>query len=100
MERYQGWANYPTWTVNMWLTNDQEMNNAAIYLTETAPDISQLAQELEKVISRRAERHLRVKASFVADLLNWALGQVDWNELAEEFWAELRSAETALSEEV
>ena len=29
MSGYNGWSNYPTWAVNLWLSNDEGLYNAA-----------------------------------------------------------------------
>lgn len=29
-ENYNGWTNYPTWAVNLWLSNDQGLNDSTL----------------------------------------------------------------------
>ena len=33
---YQGWSNYPTWAVNLWLANDEGLYLATLELIESA----------------------------------------------------------------
>jgi hypothetical protein len=71
---YQGWTNYPTWVVNLWLTND-EGGDAMLeeYVRANDPEglksvVEECAPEIEGMYS---------------DLFTWALGMVDWYEIIE-----------------
>ncbi|MDH4038812.1 MAG: hypothetical protein OEV86_15165 [Candidatus Krumholzibacteria bacterium] len=95
---YNGWANYPTWCVNLWLSNDEGLYEATRELV-TEP-VYLLGSESRYVWADEPERHriavadrLRdwvtddlapdLGASFPADLLGWALAHVDWQEIAD-----------------
>jgi hypothetical protein len=95
-KEYNGWTNYETWAVNLWLTNDQGSDS---YWNETAQQIFD-ESETETSFSRadRAALDLadRVKsehedampelgASLWADLLSAAMSEVNWYEIAEHF---------------
>ncbi len=103
---YNGWANYPTWAVNLWLTNDEGLYNEARERacqaiadgnedphTFDAPDKGQsriwtaadaaryrLAQNFKDWVMDELAPDLG--ATFAADLLCYALGEVDWDEIA------------------
>ena len=104
-ERYNGWANYPTWAVNLWLSNDRglyDMTNEAVdEEIGDAPNCIQVKEGIwtvEQAIRFNTADHLRemveelphmtgeaevLNTGFTADLYGWALGQVDWHEIAD-----------------
>lgn len=72
MNEYNGWTNYPTWVVNLWLTNDEgDAATLAKYVDADDPEglkelVEECAPELQGMYS---------------DLFTWALGMVDWHEI-------------------
>lgn len=112
MTTYEGWSNYPTWCVNLWLANDEGLYNEALGVVRTAIADVKTGEYLtpEQAIACDVEDALKdwveeladtmtgeqLQSSMVSDILTWALGQVDWRELAEswiETVDELRKAE-------
>lgn len=111
MERkeYNGWSNYETWAVNLWLTNDeggdaywreqaQEAYDGAEagthYTSQTREEhaTSLLADAIEEWHGERADE-IGVtdgsKAGVFADLVGAALSEVNWHEIAEHFIADV-----------
>ena len=86
-ERYNGWTNYETWLVNVWMSNDQgayeRWEEVATELVADNPDSARerLAEQLKDSVSD--ESPTVDDASLYADLLNAAICIVDWRELAE-----------------
>src|SRR5215471_5290881 len=97
---YQGWANYPTWAVNLWLANDEGLYREALDRVAGECEDAAWASQVEQGVwtveeSRRYHVADALKgwvrnelapdlgASFAADLLGFALDQVDWYELAD-----------------
>lgn len=102
--QFNGWSNYETWCVNVWLEN-----NAAIYAywREQARDCNQgapdsrlvwdenysyrdaatlmLAERLEQIITGSVPPR---QSDVYADLLTAALGEVDWHEIARSLLAD------------
>lgn len=87
---YNGWTNYQTWVINLWLTNDSSSDE---YLREQAHECLDLhdgdkdgaVQALANAIEAQHEE-LSPTGSIdgpFADLLNHALGMVDWREIAQ-----------------
>lgn len=101
--RYEGWSNYETWCVSLWINNERasyeywrgeaqrhreeaphcEMVEDNYWPVEKAP-IYNLAGQLNEEISDAAPIE---GASLYADLLFATLGRVDWNEVAESLLA-------------
>jgi len=96
---YNGWSNYETWCVYTWITNDQATDHACqalardcakhaptcgqvqsqIWTIEQATRFS-LADRLKELVND--SNPLAEVASLHSDLLNAAISEVDWHELA------------------
>jgi len=93
---YNGYTNYPTWAVSLWIDNDSGMydfvqeqavefyNDATTteYNTQKQVAIYDLSEWLKDFFSDE-ENPLIESASMYSDLLGWALDSVDWYEIAE-----------------
>lgn len=86
---YNGWANYETWLVNVWMTNDmmsqEYWEEVARYHHSLANAESRLAKRLEYELSQVPDD----LSGFHKDMLNAALCEVDWNELASHMLADV-----------
>lgn len=87
--RYNGWANYETWAVNLWITNDQfstehweEIAVDTLRVKSKDDATYRLSEMLKDEIS---EGSPLTEATLYFDLLNAALSTVDWYEIAEYF---------------
>jgi hypothetical protein len=97
---YQGWTNYPTWAVNLWLSNDEGLYNA------TAERVAEAVEEADEDSEPNEDRRVYstsealkqwvvnelapdLGASFAADLMGYALDQVDWREIAEAWLSDI-----------
>jgi hypothetical protein len=95
-EKYNGWSNYPTWCVKLWIDNDQglydEVNQMAqdcydnaeanSYLTKEELARCDFADELEDYIQELRVNFDGTVNGMSADLLGFAIGLVDWYEIA------------------
>jgi len=98
---YNGWSNYETWAVKLWMDNEESSYR---YWRETAQECwddaedkypnqfmnridnaqSMLAQRLEDEHDSQSEHPVfkAAEGSVYADLLNAALSEVDWLKIA------------------
>ena len=96
-KKYNGWTNYETWVVNLWMGNDQ---GSQTFWDEVTKDVLQNAEK-DKTFSKeeraRIDLSVTLKEHFddnvpgdttlgysgvYADLLNGALSEVNWHEIA------------------
>jgi hypothetical protein len=91
-ETYNGWKNYPTWAVNLWLSNDEGLYYATMELVSSQrtmnPGLEMPGLERQRIADYlkhwvRDELAPDLGASFAADLLGYALDEVDWYEIAD-----------------
>lgn len=101
-KRYNGWTNYETWNVALWIDNEQgthEYWRAAAgdaweeaehdrpeYFSRSEQARFQLADRLKDEITDQSHDFLetaRGSASMWSDLLGAALSEVNWTEIAD-----------------
>ena len=89
-KKYNGWSNYETWAVNLWIDNDeylcQEFNSRAHHFFDNYQAERKLAGEIE---TRVNEMNPLNDASMYTDILNNGLTNVDYYEIAEAFLKEV-----------
>lgn len=91
MEKYNGWKNYETRLVNLWIDND----GAAEHWRDRAEevrDVSDLADEMQEYYKEQAEQVIPSQGMF-NDLFNSALREVSWYDIAEHYINELEPAD-------
>jgi hypothetical protein len=71
-EKYQGWTNYETWNVKLWLDNDEGSYHWLGDLAQTAWDNAEIEEQ----------NPLADQATMWSDLLSAALSEVNWMEIA------------------
>ena len=92
-EKYNGWTNYETWLVKLWMDNDQGSynywqeiaqeiyNEARADANFTKEECAQLA--LADQLKNEHEENAPTSTTGVySDLMTGALGRVDWHEIA------------------
>jgi hypothetical protein len=84
MEPYNGWTNYPTWDVYSWLSSDEATNGSIEAIARLAPNIYRTADAIKDYVEAR--NPLAAGASLYTDLLTWAIGLVNWDEIATAYW--------------
>ena len=80
-EKYEGWTNYETWCVNLWLKNDPITDD---YLRSIALDptksLTDKVEELIDYVESLVEVTL-LQPTFVSDLLQLSLERVNYTEI-------------------
>jgi hypothetical protein len=89
MTTYNGWHNYTTWLVALWLDNDQGTYSYMTELAETALEDGdkpwQLGETIKEFVQDLCYPDENSCTGLVADLLNASLSNVDWTEVAEHY---------------
>lgn len=87
-ETYNGWSNYPTWAVNLWLGNDEVLYNEVVEMAEAYAGMDRPRIEFADSLKSWVVDNLApdLGASFSADLLGWAFDHVNWKEIADHWY--------------
>jgi hypothetical protein len=84
---YNGWKNYETWCVSLWLDNDPNTHAELLELVQVDEDEEDREKELwlrAQMLEKWVEEMNPVsEASLWSDLLSAALSEVDWAEIVE-----------------
>ncbi len=99
-EKYNGWTNYETWVVNLWMDNSEGLHdhwvNTARYIYEHRAEEQKHFSRMEDAVCILAEHlkedheeakdeileNMKLTASLWADLLGAALAETNWREIA------------------
>jgi hypothetical protein len=90
-KEYNGWTNYETWLVNLWLGNDSvDFNDRARdLLEETDFDRDAAIVNLADEIRAWHEEATPETTGVFADLLNAGMRMVNWYEIAEHYFDDI-----------
>ncbi len=96
VKKYNGYSSFETWTLALWMNNDQgsyeryrelareireiQGRKAAEYLSKREVEVVALAEALREEFEE--DSPVAQHISVYADLMNAALAEVDWHELA------------------
>jgi hypothetical protein len=110
---YNGWTNYETWNVALWLGNEEYSSRywdaAAQDAYDGAPDCLKTFTKEEQAVLDLADmlksemeeaNPLGEGASMFHDMLNAALSEVNWHEIAQHYIDEVDKEEETDDDEV
>lgn len=84
---YNGWTNYETWNVALWLGNDQGTEDDCLEMTAQARKDGHPRYALKESLKGYiADMMPDLGASMFADLLQSALDNVNWYEIADHYF--------------
>ena len=80
---YNGWVNYPTWAVHLWISNEEFLWDTALEIAADARLHSSSWRDGPDAIKNWVVDELvpDLGASMPGDILGWAFDQVDWTEV-------------------
>lgn len=81
-EDYNGWTNYETWNVKLWMDNDQGSYNYFNEIARESEDLYSLSEQIKETFEENNPLN-DSPASVYNDLMNAALSEVNWREIAE-----------------
>lgn len=109
MQTYNGWTNYPTWAVALWIDNEQGTQERAQELARSARERAgetdayaagiwtqeqaerfTLAEWIEHWVTYELSPDLG--ATMAADLFGYALSLTNWDEIAQAYLSALTTA--------
>jgi len=95
IDGYNGWTNYETWVVNLWMDNEQGSQE---FFRETAKEIYDAAEPSDSFtqaeharfrfadwLKQHYDENIPAMRGVYGDLLGAALGAVNWNEIARHY---------------
>jgi hypothetical protein len=104
-EGYNGWKNYETWAVALWIDNEEPLYRESRRMARNAKEEAEECPEEELYGQPRARKAVHyladslkewieemqpaLGASLWADLMGAAMSEVDWHEIAENFLSDL-----------
>ena len=87
MERYNGWANRPTWQVVLWIDSTEGMRERAQEVLRETLRFDSTPEARQDVIREFVEevmlRGITSEASLASDILRDTLNRVDWQEVVD-----------------
>jgi hypothetical protein len=83
---YQGWTNYETWLVALWLQNDEALYESAMDALRIDHEDDRPDVQLKDFVEELAQEGIE---GFQLDLINAALAEVNWSEIAQSFAEDL-----------
>lgn len=100
-KEYNGYTNYETWCISLWIDNDGSSSEIVTNMTKDALKTGSPAYELSHALKDLHENDnpLASDANVYSDLLQAALSSVNWYEIAENWIENIKEDDDAHEEE-
>jgi hypothetical protein len=95
---YNGWTNYETWNWYLWHGDNVEDEFGDI-VRDHDRDVYKVSKAIEEWTDQLAENYTMPTNGFFADILNAAISEVNWYEIAEHIVEEIEPEESGDDEE-
>lgn len=100
MSTYNGWSNYETWLVKLWMDNDED---SCRYWQEQAQCARSERENarfvLANMLKDEHEESMPEVAGVYLDLLAAVLGEINWREIADSLLEDAEDTEEESEEE-
>jgi hypothetical protein len=94
-KEYNGWTNYETWNIKLWMDNDEGVYKYWLRQASKAKDAYTLSQEIKEFY----QENMPELRGMYADLMTSALDNANWREIAENLINDLEPEEEEETEE-
>jgi len=97
-EKYQGWTNYGTWAVALWIDNDPKLYEHKLEITKSLFDgngsdenkLYDLTKNIEFWVIHKYHYDANIKNRMLEDLIVWAIELVDYRQIAKAWIADYK----------
>ena len=82
---YNGWTNWETWIVNVWMDNDQKLYEyyREVAREEVLKDKESATYKLSTTLRKQFDEWAPELEGLYLDLLNGAMREINWYEVAQ-----------------
>lgn len=85
---YNGWRNYETWLVNLWLSNDRGTYEYMVEIAEEVKEDEYPGLRMADILKEDVENGMPSLDGMYGDLLSSAIDAVDFDEIGKTFMEE------------
>jgi hypothetical protein len=87
IQKYNGWTNYETWLCNMWFDNFDFTDMMDMFDNcEAQCDVLDIIEDyIKEHVEEYVEYSLPHGDGFMHDMLNAAISEIDWRDIAEHY---------------